>query len=472
MFFQGTAELERLLDGEALGPARDDAPTHFDIDSRRMEPGGLFFALPGTRVDGHDYLETLASKEIWGAVVSDRAKAAASGLPCILVPDVATALLRLAAHRREQLPFPIVAITGTNGKTSTKDLLYGVLSRKLRVCRTKGNFNNLLGLPLSILAAPESAQLGIFELGMSVPGEIDQLAAVAKPRYGIITNVSLAHIEGLGNLEGVRKAKGELIPHIDPDGFLYLNGDDPSSQYFRSHAGKRTVHQVTTQGVLGAGACFTCERVDLGGVAGEISLDLPGTGRQEVRQVYWPIPGRHMVYPLLFALVLAQDLGLDFSLEELDEAFLAHLAPTPGRMRIRTAGTVTVVDDSYNANPASMQAALDYLREVRVPGRKYCVLGDMLELGEASVSSHRAVYERVGGLRDFVRVWVVGEEFQRAMQGSGEVYRHVEVTRDRQRVLERLLEILEPGDVVLVKGSRGIGLEVIADGVCDAHGGA
>jgi UDP-N-acetylmuramoyl-tripeptide--D-alanyl-D-alanine ligase len=468
LFIDGTAGLAKMLDGEALGPARRDAPTHFDIDSRRLKAGGLFFALAGSRSDGHTYLKSLAGRDAWGAVVSDRDKALASGLPCVLVGDVPEALLQLAALRRKLLKFPIVAITGTNGKTSTKDLLYQVFSRKRKVCGTRGNFNNLLGLPLSILAAPEDAELGLFEMGMSTPGEIDRLAALAKPDYGIITNVSLAHVEGLGNLEGVRQAKGELIPHLDPKGILYLNGDDPSSQFFRARAGERQVRQVTTRGVIGAGVSFTTEKVELRGVTGEVCLDIPGTGRQAVRTVRWPIPGRHMVYPLLFALALAQDLGLELSLEELDDAFLAQLLATPGRMRIRTAGDITVVDDSYNANPASMKAAMEYLTEVKLPGegRKFCLLGDMLELGDASKSSHRALYERVGRVREFVRVWVVGEEFQAAMQGSGEIFRHVKVSGNREEVLRDLTERMRLGDVILIKGSRGIGLDFVSDGLC------
>ena len=466
VLFEGTAGLAALLDGTVLGPPRAGSPRAYGIDSRSLGEGGLFFALPGTRTDGHRFLPALAAAGAWGAVVTDRAAAEAAGLPAVLVADGAAALFALAEARRQLLEYPMVAVTGTNGKTSTKDLLYQLLSRDRSTCRSLGNLNNQLGTPLSLLAAPDDAELGIFELGMSSRGEIDRLARLLRPRFGVITNISLAHIEGLGSLEEVREAKGELIDHLPEDGALYLNADDSCSQYFRERAGGRRVRMVTTRGVHGAAAHFDVKEVSLKGVRGEVVLADPARGRQQRRELLWPIPGRHMVYPLLFALVLAQDLGVEVPVDLVDDELLATLGATPGRMRLRAAGQVQVVDDSYNANPESVRAALDLLEAVEVPGRKFVVLGDMLELGSVSKACHRAVYERVTGAAWLERSWLVGQAFHDVRDESGEFPRNVLVSPSRAGVLEDVRARLQPGDVLLVKGSRGIGLDVIADGVC------
>lgn len=465
-FFQGLGDLAGLLEGRAVGEDPGGAPTAFDIDSRRVGEGGLFFALPGTRVDGHDFLPALAKAGAWGAVVSDADAAEAAGIPAVVVEDVAAALTQAAAARRATLDYPMIGITGTNGKTSTKDLIAKLLGMHRRVAVTRGNFNNQLGLPISLLNAPADAEVGVFELGMSTPGEIDQLGRLLKPRYGVITNVSLAHIDGLGSLEAVRAAKGELVPHVAPDGVLYLNADDPSSKHFARAASGREVRAVTTRGVLGAACHFQIDRVALDGLTGEVVLDIPREGRQLRRRIRWPIPGRHLVYPLLFALLLSQDLGIPVDLDGWDEAPPEGLAPTGGRMRPRPAGEAWVVDDSYNANPASMEAVLDFLRELDVTGQRYVVLGDMLELGQYAGPCHRAVVERVAADEDLAGVWLVGEFFEAAAAEVGAMPDRVVVTMDRERAASELSGRLATDDVVVVKGSRGIGLDTVVDSLC------
>jgi UDP-N-acetylmuramoyl-tripeptide--D-alanyl-D-alanine ligase len=466
-FFQGLAGLADVLGGRAVGEDPGGAPVAYDIDSRRVGAGGLFFALPGARVDGHDFLPAMAEAGAWGAVVSDASAAEAAGVPAVVVEDVAAALYRAAEARRATLEYPMIGVTGTNGKTSTKDLIAKLLGMHRKVAVTRGNFNNLLGLPISLLNAPADADVGVFELGMSTPGEIDRLAALLRPRYGVITNVSMAHIDGLGSLEAVRAAKGELIPHIARDGILYLNADDPSSKHFARVAEGREVRAVTTRGVLGAACHFQVERVDLEGITGQVVLDFVKEGRQLRRRIRWPIPGRHLVYPLLFGLLLSQDLGIPVDLEGWEESPPGDLAPTGGRMRPRPAGEAWVVDDSYNANPASLEAALDFLRELEVAGKRYAVLGDMLELGDYAGPCHRAIVERVGADPNLAGVWLVGELFEAAAAEVDDLPGSVVVTMDRDRAAAELAERLGRDDLVLVKGSRGIGLDAVVDKLCE-----
>lgn len=466
MFLDGTTQLASLLGGEVVGPPRRGEPAAYDIDSRKLGAGGLFFALPGANVDGHRFLPQLAAAGAWGAVVSDKAAALAAGISAVVVPDVSVALYRLAAARRATLPYPMVAITGTNGKTSTKDFIARLLSRHLRVSSTRGNFNNLLGLPLSLLAADPTSEVGIFELGMSEPGEIDRLAALLEPDFGIITNVSLAHIEGLGSLEAVRQAKGELVPHIARDGVLYLNADDGSSRYFAVRAEGRPVRSVTTRGILGAGVMFRAEEVGLTGSVGEVVLDVPDRGRQLRQTVRWPVPGRHMIYPLLFGLLLAQDLGVEIDLAAWAEPDPAKFGATGGRMRVRPMPGGHVIDDSYNANPASLEAALDFLAEVDVPGRRFAVLGDMLELAGVSEVCHRAVVDRLAGDPQLAGAWLIGDEFAAAARASGLAPGRIRFGGDRDAAADELAGEVGEGDVVLVKASRGIGLDKVADRLC------
>lgn len=458
-FLPDLSALARVLGGEAHGQARPGEPTGYAIDSRALPAGGLFFALPGERTDGHRFLGAVHEAGAWGAVVSDaEAAAAVEGLGYVVVADVAEALMQLALARRERLAYPFVAITGTNGKTSTKDMVATALGTRLKVARSPGNFNNQLGCPLAILAAPEDADVGVLEVGMSTRGEIDRLGALVRPRYGVITNVAEAHLETLGSLEEVREAKAELVPHVHPEGTLYLNGEDPSSAMMASRS-KADVVRVSAAGLTQAEVVAHVREVTLEDLACEVVVDHPRKGRQSHHPLRWPVPGRHMVYPLLFAVAIARDLGLTLD-DAFFEALVAAAEPTPGRMRRVEAGGVSIIDDAYNANPRSVAAALDFLAEVKVEGRRYCVLGDMLELGPAEGPCHRAVAERVQASRDLDASWLVGE-----------VYAGVAEVTPRDEVAGQLLSRLEPGDVVLVKGSRGIGLDHVVRALVEGLGG-
>ncbi len=463
--FEGLAGLARLLRGRAIGPDRGGMPGGYRIDSRKLAAGDLFFALPGTQTDGHRFLPDATARGAWGAVVSDPAAAAASGLPCVVVEDVAEAMIALAEAKRATLRYPMVAVTGSNGKTTTKDLVAAFLGRSRRVVRTPGNLNNLLGLPLALMEADPGAEVGVFELGMSTRGEIDRLARLLKPRFGVITCVAPAHLETLGTLEQVREAKAELIPHLDPDGFLYLNGDDPSTAELARRAAPRTVRKVSLGGLVEAQAMMRVERVGIDGTDGVVVVDRPDLGRQEKMPVHWPLPGRHLVYPLLFAILIARDLGLPVKAGEL-ASLVQGLEATRGRMRVLDLGGRKLVDDAYNANPRSVEAAIDWVEEVEVPGRRFLVLGDMLELGPVSEVCHRAVRERVAASRRLAGAWFVGPIYAGLADRAEE---QMSVAERRDRVVAEVLARFEPGDLLLVKGSRGIGLDRVVDAVAEAH---
>lgn len=456
-FFTSAAELATLLGGRAIGPARAPGPpAGYGLDSRSLPAGGLFFAMPGEKTDGHRFLRDLGSRGAWGAVARDEAAARDSGLPCVLVEDVATALWRLGELKRARIRYPVVAITGSNGKTSTKDLVAAMLEGGGTVAKSQGNFNNALGFPISILNAPEDARVGVFELGMSSRGEVDRLARLVRPELGIITCIAEEHLEFMGTLEECREAEAELIPHLAADGALLLNGDDPSTPVLAPRAAPRRVATVSVAGAPGAAVRFEVEAVSLAGTTGRLTA-----GGRSTR-LTWPVPGRHLVYPLLFGIAAAAELGIPLDPERDAPGWQARLTATKGRMKVRRAGPVEIVDDSYNANPRSMGAALDFVAEVAVPGKKLAVLGDMLEMGAASGPSHAAMIERVAADPRLHRVWLVGACFREAA-GRAPGSPKVRAVADRAAALAELRAELGEGDLVLVKGSRGIGLDWIAD---------
>lgn len=462
MKFPTLSELAELFGGEVLidAPGR---PSSVDIDTRRLRPEGLFFAFRGEQTDGHRFLQVAKDKQAFAAVVEDVEAAREAGLAAVRVDSVGEALLQLAAWGRRQRKHPIVGITGTNGKTSTKDVLSVLLGRKLNCVKSQGNFNNLLGMPISLLNAPDPADLGIFEMGMSSRGEIDRMAKILRPEFGILTNVSRAHTEFLGSLEEVRAAKGELIPHVAPGGTLYLNADDASTRWFEAEAQAQDrdlrVRKVSIQGSLEAAAHAEILEANLRGTRCRVSLDPPQGGRPVHFEIFWPIPGQHMLYPLLFALLVAQDLGLELGPEEITAAAQDGLAATGGRLKIRKVGGVELIDDSYNANPASMDAALDFLIQAPVPGRRWAVLGDMRELGEIEESCHRAVIERLSLADSIHGAWLVGDLFGEAVFQSSFPNLKIQVTQDPNKVVAALARDIQPGDVILFKGSRSIGLD-------------
>jgi UDP-N-acetylmuramoyl-tripeptide--D-alanyl-D-alanine ligase len=432
--------------GGSKPSAGDTAVTTVCTDSRTIGRGDLFIALRGERFDGHDFLAGAAQLGAAAAIVESTPAGLPPGFPCIRVPDSLRALQALAAKYRATLPLKCICVTGSNGKTSTKDFTAAVLGTRFRVTRTEGNLNNHIGLPLSILRANSDHQAGIFEVAMNHAGEIAPLAAIARPDIGIITNVGIAHIEFLGTREAIAQEKGMLAEAVGRDGVVILNSDDD----FTPSIAKRTRARIVTAGLKGGDVRAT----DLEQLSRGIKFRLHATGQCVEAEL--PVPGEHMVRNALLACAAGITLGV--TPQECAEG-LRNLRLTAGRVTQKEIAGLQIIDDTYNANPDSVAAALKMLARLPVQGRRIAVLGRMGELGAESERGHRGVGE-VAGREKIDCVITVGDEAawiaeSATAAGVPAVIR----TGDVEEAVRVLRDYTRRGDTVLVKASRSARLE-------------
>lgn len=419
-------------------------------DTRKIEGGELYVALEGDRFDGHAFLAQAVERGATGVMV---AKVPEGGLPegavVVEVDDTLTGLQKLATGYRRLMGPTGVAVTGSSGKTSTKDMISSVVGVKHRVRATKGNLNNHIGLPLTLLSHEDGDAVGVWEMGMSNPGEIEVLARIAEPDIGVITNVGTAHLENMGSREAIAEEKGTLVELLDAGGCAILNANDEWTD---------RIAAKTSATVIRAG-------ID-GGDVSAVSVKGTGTGSEFVlrhggaeAKVVLPIPGRHMVQNAVLAAAVGIRLGM--GLEDV-AAGLASVALTGGRLQVRKVGDVIVLDDSYNANPDSMRAAVAALMEYPCEGRRMAVLGKMAELGAEAEKAHNALGWVVAeaGFDDVV---VVGDEARGILDGvdaAGGSGRFFAATDEAGKYLKGESR---SGDVVLIKGSRSAAMERVIE---------
>jgi UDP-N-acetylmuramoyl-tripeptide--D-alanyl-D-alanine ligase len=414
-------------------------------DTRTVREGEVLVALKGERFDAHDYLSDARLAEV-GAVVVRRDTPRWPGFDWFEVDDTLVALGRLARHRRDALPAPVVAITGTTGKTSTKELVAAALGARFRVHKSERNLNNLVGVPLTLLAAPDETDAAVVECGASVPGEIGRMREIVRPDLAVVTTVDLAHLEGFGDLDGVFTEKLALLEDVP----TAVVGTVPPRL---AEAARRTAKRVVTAGLEGP-ADWTAE---------DLTLLPDARPRFRVRgvTVELPLRGRHMVANALLALAVADALGVPL---DLAAAALADARLPAGRSEILEIEGVTVVNDCYNANPASFAAALELLAALRGAAgarRVVVVAGTMRELGRASHDLHREVAERIAAARPDL-VAAVGEFVPAFESLGGKIKRKRLLLAETPEAVAPLLKArLRSGDLVLLKASRGIQLERI-----------
>lgn len=432
------ATIARVIKAE---PAPPPVPvTGWSVDTRTQSVGDLFFALRGPHHDGHDHARAAAAQGA-AAVVVERPTGAALEL---VVPDALAALQRLAAWAREQWGGAVVAVTGSAGKTTTKDAIAHLLAARLPTGKTVGNFNNHVGVPLSILRLPAECRVAVIEMGMNHAGEIRRLAAIAQPAVGVVTNVGYAHVECFGSIEGIALAKRELIEGLREGGTAVLNADDGRVARFREvHRGP-----VLTYG-FSEGADVRAEGAEL----------RPSGSRFHVAGVPFetPLPGRHAVANFLAAIAVAR--VFEVPLECLPPAVATFTAGNMRGERIEHAG-ITVWNDCYNANPEAMRAMLDVLAATPA-ARRIAVLGEMLELGEAAPALHAEVgryaaahgIDVLVGVRGATRYMLEGAAAAGMRDGALRYFEESAAAGEFARAIAR------PGDAVLFKGSRGVRVE-------------
>jgi UDP-N-acetylmuramoyl-tripeptide--D-alanyl-D-alanine ligase len=425
--------------------------TKVNTDSRTLKPRELFVALRGQNFDGHNFVQSAAQTGAAGAIVESGWNGEIpKNFALIRTKDTLQAYQDLAANYRKSLTLKVVAITGSNGKTSTKDFTAAVLAHRFRVTKTEGNFNNHVGLPRTILEATSGDQIGVWEIGMNHPGEIATLAKVAAPDVAVITNIGVAHIEFMGSREKIAEEKGSLAEAVGTEGTIILNADDAFTRTVASRARGKVILAGSTSGSIRAG------EITQSGTGTDFTI-LEGAHRCRAQL---SVPGLHMVQNALLAIAAGRIFGL--SLEECAAELVA--APlTKARSQIKDIGGVQFLDDSYNANPDSMKAALRTLVELDADGKRIAVLGEMRELGDQSERGHREVGETAAALK-VDQLIAIGDVAAAIADAAGRAgLRKTTIVKSTLEAAEVLGEIAAPGDLILIKGSRAARTEEVIE---------
>lgn len=414
--------------------------TNIAIDSRNVKKGGLFIPIRGERVDGHSFIPTVFQNGAL-ACLTERPPDSPAG-PCILVSSTKDALKQIAAFYRQSLGLRVVGITGSVGKTSTKEMISSVLKEAYCVHKTAGNFNNEIGLPLTIFGLTPEHEIAVLEMGISDFGEMHRLAETANPDICIITNIGLCHLERLGTRDGILKAKTEAFAHLRGDGVVILNGDDDKLSTVRTVNGKKPIFYGLREGLA-----FASDITPLGMEGIRITLHLRG----QCRTVTIPIPGEHNVYNALAAACVGDVCGMDLDA-------ICHGIETvetiSGRSNLIQKNGITVIDDCYNANPVSMRASIDVLSQAS--GRTIAILGDMGELGDEEERLHFEIGSYVAAKQiDFL--FCTGDrsrQMVQAVQHAADSRTYVAHFDNMDLLIDYLPSILKKGDTLLVKASH------------------
>ena len=422
-------------------------------DSRTIQPGEIFIALQGEHFDGHEFVGAAERHRAAAAIVCRNwAAVAQTNLPLIIVANTLVALQRFAKmYRRQRKDFRVIAVTGSSGKTTTKEMIAAVMSKQYRVIKSSGNLNNHIGVPLSVLQTNQSDEVGVFELGINHPGELKPLVEICQPQIGVVTNIGPSHLEFFGDEEGVMKEKGVLVEKLPPNGLAILNADDPWTE----NLSLRTDSRVTKVG-FATEADVRADNVHW--KHGKLCFDLHFSEEEKVPQVWLDAVGKHQIYSALYAAAVAREFGLD---GQTIATALVHCQPIEGRMQVEKIGGIRLVNDTYNANPDSMRAALEALASWPQARRRIALLGDMHELGPASADAHQAIGTIAAQLR-LDQLLVVGDQARLI----GEQAQHDGLKKEQVRFFSQvsdagaaLAQLALPGDAILVKASRASRLE-------------
>lgn len=444
-------EIAAALQGRLVNSTVDLEITGVSIDSRSIKPGDMFIALRGESFDGHDFVGSAAEK---GAALVITEKELEQPVPYILVRDSLKALQDIARHYRKKFNIPFVAITGSSGKTTTKDMIASVLSQKYEVLKTEGNLNNAIGLPLMLLRLERRHEIAVLEMGMSSQGEIELLSDIVRQDVAVITNVGIAHIEYLGSRENILKAKLEIFSYFSEGNIAVINGDNDMLTGLQSDR-----YRIISYGLEPENDIQAIHINEKGESGTDFTVALDGSS--EVFKL--PLPGIHNVYNALSAITVAR--LFDIEAESIRKG-LAGFKPSKNRMDIiTTADGLKIINDVYNANPESMRAAINVLKGCTAEGRRIFVSGDMLELGDISDKEHFEIgaYAASNGIDIIASIGNYSGAVVQGAEASGVDKKDLFSFPDKETAAPRLKKMLRPGDVLLVKGSRGMKLEYIVD---------
>ena len=445
-------EILRATRGKALGKYNPAISVgRISTDTRLLEKKDVFFALIGKRFDGHSFISEAMEKGVQVFVVSDLGKIKPEQLMSavfIQVEDTLVAYGDLARYFRQKFKIPVVAVTGSSGKTTVKELIAHLLSSKFKVLKNRGTENNLIGVPKTLFQLDAGTQVVVLELGTNLPGEIERLSSIARPQVGVLTQIGYSHLEGLKDLAGVREEKLKILKHLERGGLLIVNGEDGQLADVQSG-----VHRVVRAGLEGRRAEVVADHLRSHPSGTTFTLN----GRDKMETALF---GRHNVLNCLLAIQTAMALGVE---PDAIQKSLPGFKPVPGRLSLKVLDEIQFLDDSYNSNPTSFQAALETLKSFKVRGKKGVVCGDMLELGAQAEIFHRQAGR---SLKKFLFDFVVAagplsahlvEEAVQAGYPAAKIF-HAPDSAQAGKICQKLATA---GDLVLVKGSRGMQMEKV-----------
>ena len=444
--------------GQLLTGERSACVSRVCTDSRLAKPGDLFVAIEGDRFDGHDYTGQALGQGAVAALVNRTRLGQADERPVIQVDETRQALGQLAARYRQDFDLPVIAIGGSNGKTTTKEILAELLGQRFDTLFSEASFNNDIGVPLTLLRLQDSHRAAVVEVGSNHPGEMESLLTIVRPTIGVLTSIGREHLEFFGDLDGVIREEGALAEVLPEEGCLFVNGDIEGLNAIR----ERCRCRVVTVGES-ASCDWRLTRIEPSAEGTRFEIISPKGDRNGVHRVN--LLGRHNAQNAALAIAVAVELGL--SQEELYQG-LQDCRPASMRMQTQTLGGVSVINDAYNSNPDSLQAALETLRAFPVRGKLIAVLGDMAELGVSSEPAHVEAGQQVAklGLDGLIAVGEWADTMVRAAQLDG--LANVAAFEDATHAGRALAMKLNPGDVVLIKGSRSAKLERVMEALEEA----
>ncbi len=447
------SQAAEAMGGRCRGCDGDALITSVSTDTRTIEAGALFFALRGEQFDGHRFVQAAVDAGALCCVVAEDGEVP-EGIPVIVVEDTQIALGHLAAAYREQFSIPVIGITGSVGKTSTKEMIASVMMQGFQTHMTKGNFNNEIGLPLTVFQLNQTHEAMVLEMGMSHFGEISRLTRIAKPELAVITNIGVSHIENLGSREGILKAKLEILEGLQLDGTVVLNGDDELLWGARGELDCETLYY----GIENPNCDLVAKKICTYSDSSTFTCKIEG---EEVEFMI-RVPGIHHVYNALAAILVG--LRHHVPVESIRKG-VRCFAPSGLRQTLIQLPGLQVIRDCYNASPDSMRSGLSVLTLTETAGRRIACLGDMLELGEISASAHREVGNWVAeqGVEVLITVGNEAHQIARGAQEAGMNPDNIYEFENNETLCKELPEILQKEDLVLVKGSRGMHLEQVVD---------